>query len=51
LDDEVEGYIFDIDGTLIDTMPHFFPSWVLACKEHGLTITEVSGCSPTLPKN
>jgi hypothetical protein len=30
-DDEVEGAIFDIDGTLVDTMPGYFPSWTYAC--------------------
>lgn len=39
-DDEVEGFLFDIDGTLVDTMPHFYPSWIVACEQHGLTITE-----------
>jgi beta-phosphoglucomutase-like phosphatase (HAD superfamily) len=26
-------------GTLLDTMPGFFPSWTYACAQHGLTIT------------
>ena len=38
-DDDVEGALFDIDGTLLDTMPGFFPSWVYACEQHGLSIT------------
>ena len=27
-------------GTVLDTMPGFFPSWVFACKRLGLSITE-----------
>eukprot|EP00439_Symbiodinium_sp_Y106_P030301 s2418_g3.t1 len=26
-DDAVQGAIFDVDGTLLDTMPLFYPSW------------------------
>ena len=47
-DDEVEGFLFDIDGTLVDTMPHFYPSWIVACEQHGLTITEVRKCGAHL---
>jgi hypothetical protein len=39
-DDEIQGAIFDIDGTLLDTMPGYFPSWVYACDKLGLSITE-----------
>ena len=35
-EDDVEGYLFDCDGTLIDTMPGFFPSWPVACEKMGL---------------
>eukprot|EP00400_MALV-I_sp_L67-5_P001113 gene1113-293_t len=26
-DDELEGAVFDVDGTLLDTMPLFYPGW------------------------
>eukprot|EP00040_Diaphanoeca_grandis_P012263 m.62323 g.62323 ORF g.62323 m.62323 type:complete len:234 (-) comp23133_c0_seq1:27-728(-) len=51
-DEELEALIFDIDGTLIDTMPTFFPSWVETTKKHGLSITEdqfYSFAGKTLP--
>ncbi len=31
------GYIFDLDGTLIDTMPLHFRAWDLAMRDAGLT--------------
>lgn len=41
-DDEVRGAVFDVDGTLLDTMPMFYPSWPETCAmpQFGLTITE-----------
>lgn len=30
------GYIFDLDGTLIDTMPLHYRAWDAAMREHGL---------------
>lgn len=33
------GYIFDLDGTLIDTMPLHYRAWDAAMKEVGLTET------------
>eukprot|EP01048_Picozoa_sp_COSAG05_P018024 COSAG05_NODE_2565_length_2890_cov_2.909710_2_plen_193_part_00 len=39
-DADVQGAIFDIDGTLLDTMPGYFPSWTYACEQLGLSITE-----------
>ena len=39
-DADVQGAIFDIDGTLLDTMPGYFPSWTYACEKLGLAITE-----------
>ena len=33
------GFIFDLDGTLIDTMPLHYLAWDAALKEHGLTET------------
>ena len=29
-----------MDGTLVDTMPRYFPSWISACEINGLSITE-----------
>ena len=36
----LEGVIFDCDGTLIDSMGAWLPSWQHACGLHGLSITE-----------
>ena len=35
INDDIEGLIFDIDGTLVDTMPTHFKACQLACKKHG----------------
>jgi HAD superfamily hydrolase (TIGR01509 family) len=37
---KLQAAIFDVDGTLVDTMPGFFPSWVEVGAKHGLPITE-----------
>merc|ERR1711971_234230 len=37
---ELQGALFDVDGTLLDTMPQFWPSWPEWGKLHGLEITE-----------
>lgn len=34
---EFAGYIFDLDGTLIDTMPVHYRSWEAALRREGLT--------------
>ena len=39
-DGAVKGHLFDVDGTLIDTMPLFFRSWIDVCDGFGLSITE-----------
>ena len=39
-DAAVKGHLFDVDGTLIDTMPLFFKSWIDVCADFGLTIDE-----------
>jgi|EP00908_Phaeocystis_cordata_P005571 beta-phosphoglucomutase-like phosphatase (HAD superfamily) len=39
-DAAVKGHLFDVDGTLIDTMPLFYQSWVDVCDGFGLSITE-----------
>ena len=31
------GYIFDLDGTLVDTMPLHYRAWDLAMRKAGLT--------------
>jgi beta-phosphoglucomutase-like phosphatase (HAD superfamily) len=38
-DDEVQGLLFDCDGTLIDTMPLFLKSWQAVCPQFGLSMT------------
>jgi beta-phosphoglucomutase-like phosphatase (HAD superfamily) len=35
---EIEGLIFDLDGTLADTMPFHFKSWKIACNKYGADI-------------
>lgn len=34
----VKGLIFDLDGTLADTMPYHFMSWREACRKYGAEI-------------
>lgn len=34
----VKGLIFDLDGTLADTMPYHFEGWEKACKKYGAHI-------------
>lgn len=34
----VQGLIFDMDGTMIDSMPYHAQSWVAFARHHGLTI-------------
>ncbi len=35
-DSELQGLIFDLDGTLIDSMPLFYPAWPETCKKFDL---------------
>ena len=37
----IRGLIFDLDGTLADTMPYHFIGWQLACKKYGAEIDPV----------
>ena len=34
----IKGLIFDLDGTLADTMPYHFKGWKIACKKFGADI-------------
>jgi beta-phosphoglucomutase family hydrolase len=34
----IKGLIFDLDGTLADTMPYHFKSWKIACRRFGADI-------------
>ena len=34
----IKGLIFDLDGTLADTMPFHFKSWNIACSKYGVGI-------------
>ncbi|MBK7713415.1 MAG: HAD-IA family hydrolase [Bacteroidales bacterium] len=34
----IKGLIFDLDGTLADTMPYHFNGWKIACKKYGAEI-------------
>lgn len=38
--EKLQGALFDVDGTLVDSMPQFWPSWPEWGNLHGLTITE-----------
>jgi len=38
--EEVQGALFDIDGTLLDTMPGFLPGWNITGEEFGLKMSE-----------
>jgi beta-phosphoglucomutase-like phosphatase (HAD superfamily) len=35
---EIKGLIFDLDGTLVDTMPYHFIAWKKACLKYGAHI-------------
>ena len=37
---EYDGLIFDLDGTLADTMPTHFAAWSQSMAEHGLVLSE-----------
>lgn len=34
----IKGIIFDLDGTLADTMPYHFKGWKIACQKYGADI-------------
>ena len=34
----IKGLIFDLDGTLADTMPYHFKGWKVACQKFGVEI-------------
>jgi beta-phosphoglucomutase family hydrolase len=36
----IKGLIFDLDGTLADTMPFHFKSWEIACGKYGADIDQ-----------
>lgn len=47
---EIKGAIFDVDGTLLDTMPLFYPSWQIAGNQWDLNVTEeMFYCSAGVP--
>jgi beta-phosphoglucomutase family hydrolase len=35
----VKGLIFDLDGTIADTMPAHYTAWQQTCKKHGVDLT------------
>lgn len=35
---DVKGLIFDLDGTLVDSMPYHFVGWQKACRKYGAEI-------------
>jgi beta-phosphoglucomutase-like phosphatase (HAD superfamily) len=39
-EEEVEGLIFDCDGTLVDTMPAYWSSWKRTCEHFHLDFNE-----------
>jgi beta-phosphoglucomutase family hydrolase len=40
IDEDIEGLVFDCDGTLVDTMPAHFRAWTEALAPHGLVLSE-----------
>ncbi len=36
--EQYKGLIFDLDGTLINSMPYHVIAWIKVCKEHGFEI-------------
>lgn len=40
LPDDVQGLIFDCDGTLVDTMPIHYIAWCAMLKEYGMVMDE-----------
>ena len=41
-DVDVRGHVFDLDGTLVDTMPIHYKAWQNACTEFGSYVTRKS---------
>jgi beta-phosphoglucomutase family hydrolase len=37
--EDADGLVFDMDGTLIDSMPLHFQAWTEVAKSHGLTLS------------
>ena len=37
---DIKGLIFDLDGTLADTMPYHYRAWLVACKKIGVSIDQ-----------
>ena len=37
---DVQAALFDVDGTLVDSMPRFYPSWNVAGAPHGIFLAE-----------
>src|SRR5437764_3954286 len=37
-----KGFIFDLDGTLADTMPWHYRAWITIAERYGLTFPEAS---------
>lgn len=40
IDKKAKGLIFDLDGTVVDSMPVHFIAWKLTAREHGFEYTE-----------
>ena len=40
LDRDYDGLVFDMDGTLADTMPTHFEAWSEALRRHGIALSE-----------
>jgi beta-phosphoglucomutase family hydrolase len=35
---EIKGLIFDLDGTLADTLPYHYKGWQIACEKFGVSV-------------
>ncbi|KAJ1439334.1 HAD-like domain-containing protein, partial [Ochromonadaceae sp. CCMP2298] len=40
LEEDLQGLVFDCDGTLIDTMPAYWASWKVTCRHFGLDFNQ-----------
>ena len=37
---DIKGLIFDLDGTLADTLPYHYRAWQVACKKFGVSMNQ-----------
>ena len=37
---DIRALVFDCDGTVLDTMGFYWPTWQATCGAHGIPVTE-----------